>query len=194
MAGGVPTRKFHQRRMIMLESVFHVIDARFLAVFRVDLDDIEAPRQVTGAELLEPGVCSALDECLLGLVYRVQRPDSGAFLAGFHLHKQEQPVVPCNDVHLAFAGSSEIPRQDPASLGTQPIGSHAFTVIAQPRPAARGAVRLRQVAGRVEPPAETSDDDGDKGRDSEALQDGLSCHIPDVSQSHIGETRGRLRA
>ena len=117
MAGGAPTRKFHQRRMIMLESVFHVIDARFLAVLRVNLDHIEAPGQVTGAELLEPGVCAALDECLLGLVNRIQRPDFSALLPGFYFYKQEQTVVPCDDVHFAFARPSEIPSQDPAPFG-----------------------------------------------------------------------------
>ena len=117
MGGRVPTRKFHQRRMLMLESVFHMIDARFLAVFRVNLDHIEAPRQVTGAELLEPGVCAAFDECLLGLVYRIQRPDSGTLLPGFYFYKQEQAVVSCDDVHFAFARPSKIPSQDPASFG-----------------------------------------------------------------------------
>ncbi len=41
-----------------------------------DFDDVEAPWQVAGAELLEPGVGAAFDERLFGSAHGVERADS----------------------------------------------------------------------------------------------------------------------
>ena len=99
-----------------------------------------------------------------------------------------------DDVDFAAARAFEISFEDSVAAGAKKIHSDAFAVFADPAAVARVALRVRQAAGRVEPPAETSDDGGDKGRVSEALQDVPWCHNLGVSQSRIAGTRGRFLA
>ena len=99
-----------------------------------------------------------------------------------------------DDVDFAAARAFEISFEDSVSLGAEEIDCNAFAVVADPLAVAGLALRVRQAAGRVEPPAETSDDGGDKGRVSEALQDVPWCHNLGVSQSRIAGTRGRFLA
>jgi len=73
-----------------------------------------------------------------------------------------------------------------AAVGGEPGGGDAFAVAAEPLGVARGAVRGRQAAGRVERRAETSDDGGGKGREAEAFEDGVWCHILGVWRSRSG--------
>ena len=176
------------------ERIPHVVDARRFALFQPDFDHIESPWQLAGAEALEPGVGAALDERLLWFVHRIERADFRVLAAGFHFHKEQEFSIAGDTVHLAAAPTLEVPGENPAAMRAEKIGGGLFAVFADPFSAARRAVRLRQAAGRVEPPAETSDDGGDKGRVSEALQDAPWCHIPDAGQSRIAETRGRARA
>ena len=88
-----------------------------------------------------------------------------------------------DDVDFAAAWAFEISFEDSVSLGAEEIDCNAFAVFADPTAVAGLAIRVRQAAWRVEPPAETSDDGGDKGRVSEALQDVPWCHNLGVSQS-----------
>ena len=64
-----------------------MIDAGFHAVFHINLDHIEPPRQVPRSKAFQPRVRASLDQALLGLVHGIQRADSGTFPAGFHLHE-----------------------------------------------------------------------------------------------------------
>ena len=171
-----------------------MIDLRLAAFCHRYLDNIEAPREIPCAEALEPGVGSALDQALLFPVHRIKSPDFAAFAAGLYLDKKEQFSIPCHDIDLATSGASIVFRQDFATTGPQPVGGDFFTQVSDPDTVAGGSVRPRQAAGRVERPAETTDDGGDKGRESVALQDVPSCHIPDVSQSRIVETHHQSAA
>ena len=137
----------------MLERVAHAVDPRFLALFYIDFDHIEAPWQVAGSEAFEPGVRSAFDECLFGLVHGIQRADRGALAAGFYFDKKQELSIPRDDVHFAAAGASEVSRQYFAMVCAQPIRGHPFAEVADPRAILWFAVRRRQVAGRVEQPA-----------------------------------------
>lgn len=185
-----------------LEHIAHLIDAWRLAVLDIDLDHIEAPGELTRAQTPQPVVGAALDETLLVLVHRIQRADLAVRVAGLDFNKQQQALVAGDDVHFASAAATarvaEIAGQDLAVVGAQPGGSDAFAVVSQPLAVARLAVRPGQTARGVEPRAQTSDDGGNKGRESEALQDGTLCHIPGVWQSRIvgiahrfGATDGR---
>jgi len=143
----------------------------------IDFDDIEAPREVAGAEPFEPVVGPALDEALLGLVHRMQGADLGVFLAGFDFDEQEHTAFAGDDIDLAGVAATVVVAvifgQHFAAVGNEPGGGHPFAVAAEPESVTRGAIRRRQVAGRVERRAQTSDDGGDKGREAEAFQDGV---------------------
>ncbi len=180
--------------MAKLKSVPHMIDPGLFPILDKYLDHIEPPRQVPRAEALEPGVRPALNQSLLVLSDGIKTTDFAAFAAGFHLDEEQQLLIPRDNVHLAFAGAAEIAGQNLAALAPEPIASDPLAVVSQPDPVTDLAVSRRQTAGTVERPAETSDDGGNKGRVSEALQDVLSCHIPDASQSRIEGTPCRVRA
>jgi len=171
-----------------------MVDLRLFAFFQQNLDDIEAPREIACFEQFEPCVGTALDEPLFGFVDRIEWTDFGVAAPGFNFNKKEQSIVSGDDVDFAAARAFEISLQDPVAVGAEKIDSDAFAVFADPLAVAGSAIRGRQAAGRVEPPAETSDDDGDKGRVSEALQDVLWCHNLGVSQSRIVGTHGRFLA
>lgn len=171
-----------------------MVDLRYFAFFDQDFDHIEAPWEIACFEQLEPGIGAALDELLLGFVDRIEWADSGIAAPGFDFHEEQQAILPCNDVHFAAAWAFEISFQDSVALGAEKIDSDTFAVFADPSAVAGPALMVRQAAGRVEPPAETSDDGGDKGRVSEVLQDVPWCHNLGVSQSRIAGTRGRFLA
>lgn len=171
-----------------------MVDFWYFALFDQDLDHIEAPREIACFKQLEPCIGAALDELLLGFVDRIKWADFGVAAPGFDFNKKEQPIVSGDDVDFAAAWAFKISFQDPVAVGAEKVDSDAFAVFADPAAIAGSAIRGRQAAGRVEPPAETSDDGGDKGRVSEALQDVPWCHNLDVSQSRIAGTRGRLFA
>ena len=63
-----------------------------------------------------------------------------------------------DDIDFAAARAFEISFEDSVSLGAEEIDCNAFAVVADPLAVAGLALRVRQAAGRVEPPAETSDD------------------------------------
>jgi len=175
-----------------LECVSYVIQTRFFPLFHINFDHVEAPWQIASAELLEPSICAAFDEDFFRLIHGIQRSDFSAFLSRFDFHKKQKFSIPRDDIHLTFSGTPKIPREDPVAFGAQVIHRYPLAIIAEPRAATPRAVRCPQTARCIERPAETSDDDGDKGRDSEALQDELWCHILGVSQSRIEGIRGRF--
>lgn len=178
----------------MLERVLHMIDLRSLSIFDAHLDDVEAPWQIPGAQSLEPVIRSALDQPLFVLSDCIEAADFSAFLTGFHFDEKQQLVMPGDDVHLATMRAAEIFSENLAAMRAEPGGRDPLSIIAKPDPVVWLAISCRQATGRVERRAETSDDGGNKGRESGALQDALSCHIPGVSQSRIEDTRGLARA
>lgn len=167
-----------------------MVDPRFFAFFKQNLDHIEAPWEMACFEKFEPSVGTAFDELALGFVDRIERAYFGVTATGFNFHKEQQAFLSRDDVDLATARTFEISFEDSVAIGAEEINRDALTVLADPEAVACDSVSPRQAAGRVEPPAETSDDGGDKGRVSEVLQGVLSCHNPGVSQSRIAETRG----
>lgn len=171
-----------------------MIDLRSLSIFDAHLDDVEAPWQIPGAQSLEPVVRSALDQSLFVFSNSIEAADFAAGLAGFYFDEKQQLVMPGDDVHLASMRAAEIFSENLAALRAEPCGRDSFSIIAKPDPVTWLAVSCRQATGRVERRAETSDDGDYKGRESGALQDVLSCHIPGVSQSRIGDTRGQAHA
>ena len=171
-----------------------MVDDRLLTILQGDFDDVETPWQVAGSEALEPGIGTAFDEFLFVAVHCVQAADSAARTAGFHFYEQQQLAVSGDDINLATVWTAEISREDAASLAAEKIPSDVFAAIADPSPVARLAIRPGQTAACIEQPAETSDDGGDKGRESEALQGASWCHILDASQSRIGGTPDPARA
>lgn len=178
----------------VLERVFDLIDLRRFAFFQQDFDDIESPWQAACAQFPEPGIRASLDQGDFFLINRIKRPDFGVSASGFDFDKQQQLAVSGNDINFAAPWAAEIGGEDSALLATQPGGGYFFAVFADPLRVASGAIGISQAARTIEPPAETSDDDGDKVRDGEELQGAPWCHIPDVSQSRIRGTRGQFRA
>lgn len=169
-----------------------MVELGFLSLVEPHLDDVEAPRQLSRAQRFEPGVGTPLDQVLLDPVHRRQGTDLWVAASGLDFHKHEQPTVTCDDIDLPAAWRLEIAGKDAAAAGLQVPHSTTLTKAADPLTVARLTFSRDQTAGRVERPAETSDDDGGKGRVSEALQDALSCHIPDGGQSRIGEILGQF--
>lgn len=98
------------RRRIISE---HVLDPRhpgLLALRDLDLDHIEAPRQVAAAKPAQPFVCAALDQRPFLAVHGGEPTDLGVFPAGLHLDEKELPALPRDDIHLATPPAFEIPR------------------------------------------------------------------------------------
>jgi len=171
-----------------------MVDLGQFAVFHVYFNDVEAPGELAGAEQPEPRIGTALDEGLFLLGHSVETPDFGTFPAGFHFNEKQELVVSGDDIDLASTGAFVISSKYPAALRAEPVGGDLLTVVSQPNTIPDLPVRRRQEAGRVERPAETTDDDGNKGRVSEAFQGAPWCHIPGVSQSRIEGTRCQVGA
>lgn len=131
----------------MLESIPDVVHARGFAVRDQDLDHIEAPRQLAGAQTFEPCVGPAFDQALFLFIHGIERPDFRGFVAGFHLDEQQELALAGDDVHLSAAGAFEIPPEDPASAGSQEIGGDILTIPAEPVAVAGIAIRPGQTAG-----------------------------------------------
>ena len=178
----------------MLERVFDLVDLRRFAFLKQDFDDIEPPREAACAELPEPGIGTAFDQGDFFPIHGIQWADLGLSAPGFDFDKQQQLVVSGDDVDFATPGAAEIGGEDPAPLAAQPCRGNFLSILADPLVVAISPVGISQTAGTIEPPAETSDDDGDKVRDGEELQGAPWCHIPDASQSRIPGTRGRFQA
>jgi len=165
-----------------------MVDGGFFTFSHENLDDIEAPRQIPRPEALEPLIRTALDELLFLFVHRIEGPDSGVCITRFHLDEKQQLTLPCNDIHLAAIATFEIPRQQRVTSSPQPRSTDSLAVITDPDAIAQTAISRCRAIGALVQRAETSDDDGDKGRNSEALQDASWCHILDAWQSQIPET------
>jgi len=141
----------------------HVLDPRHLGLFSLrdlDLDHIEAPRQVAAAEPAQPFVRAACDQRPLLAVHRRETADLSVFPAGLHLDEKQLPALPGDDVHLPSPPALEIPSEHLGVARAQPVGGDVLAVVTRPLPRAAGSRPLP--VGRVEIPAETTDDDGYK--------------------------------
>lgn len=86
-----------------------MIDARFFPILDENLDHIEAPWQIPGAEAAEPGVCSALDQFLFGSIHGIQRPDFCGVYPCFYFYEEQEFAAAGDDVHLTPARRFEVP-------------------------------------------------------------------------------------
>lgn len=148
------------RRRIISE---HVLDPRhlgFLALRDLDLDHIETPRQIPCAEPAQPFVRAALDQRPLFPVHGGEPADFGILSPRLHLDEKQLPALTGDDVHLPSPPTLEIPSEHLGIARTQPVSSDVLAVVTHPLPHAAGSRPLP--VGRVEIPAETTDDDGDK--------------------------------
>lgn len=154
-----------------LERVLHVVDPRPAPVSDRDLDDIKPPRQIPSAKASEPGIRTPLYQCLLVFAHRIEAADLAFLAAGFHLDEKQELLISCDDIHLAPLRAAVIFGKNFAAARTQPSDGDPLAVFSKPNRVARFAISRCQTAGRVERPAETTDDGRYKGRESEALQD-----------------------
>ena len=141
----------------------HVLDPHHLGFFalrHLDLDHIEAPRQVAAAKPAQPFVRAACDQRPLLAVHRRETSDLSVFPAGLHLDEKQLPALPGDDVHLPSPPALEIPGEHLGVARPQPVGGDVLAVVTRPLPRAAGSRPLP--VGRVEIPAETTDDDGYK--------------------------------
>jgi len=148
------------RRRIISEHVLDPGHLGNLALRDLDLDHIEAPRQIPSAQPAQPLVRAAFDQRPFLAVHCRKPADLRVLPAGFHLDEKKLPALPRHDVHLPAPPALEIPRQHLGVARAEPIGGDIFTVITRPLPRAADSRPLP--VGRVQIPAETSDDDGDK--------------------------------
>lgn len=140
-------------------------------IIGMDFDDVKAPWDVAGSQLVEPSVGTAFDELLFGSVHGFVGTNFAVGLAGFHLNKEEEFVVTSDDIDLPFVRSTEVGGEDFVALSLQPSSGDFFSVVTQPFGSSWVAVAINRVARRVEQPAETSDGDACKGHGSVELQD-----------------------
>ena len=140
-------------RFWMLESVPHMVDARSFTIRDLNFDHVEAPWDLTCAQLTEPRIGTSLNELLLAAVDGVERTDLRARLPRFDLHEEEELFLPGDDVDFPSSWAAVISGEDLATGGAEEIDGDPFAVVAEPFAASGFAVRTRQVAGRVEPPA-----------------------------------------
>lgn len=154
-----------------LECVLHVVDPRPTTFSNSYFDDIKPPRQISSAKAFEPRVRASLYQGLLVFAHGIETADLAFLTAGFHLDEEQELLVSRDDIHLAPLRAAVIFGENFAPARTQPSDGDPLAVISKPNRVAGFATSRGQTAGRVERPAETSDDGRYKGRESEALQD-----------------------
>ncbi len=113
MAGAIRARKEEWQ----LECVLDVVDPGFLTFRHADLDHVEPPRQITGAQAFQPGVRPSLDQALFFLPYRIESPDPASLAAGFDFDEKQQFAVAGDDVDLAAPRSAVVSGENFATLG-----------------------------------------------------------------------------
>ncbi len=142
------------------ENIFDPAYQGLFTFLHLDLDDIETPWHVARAKPAQPLVRSAPDQKLFLAVHRREAADHRVLLPGFHLDEKELSALTRDDIDLPSPPAFEIPGQHLAIPRPQPVGCDFLTVVAGPF--ARATSTRPRAVGRVEIPAETTDDDGDK--------------------------------
>lgn len=163
------------------------MDLRCLALFQDDFDDIEAPGNAPGFEQFEPGIRAAFDEFLFAAVHGIERPADATRAPGLDFDEKQQLAAACNDVHLTTLGRTVIAIEDFFALRAQPVACRTFAKSPDFLRRPGCSVLMRQTAGRVEQPAETSDDECDKAREDGVHGGAALYHIRCGDQNHIAE-------
>lgn len=148
------------RRRIISEHILNLCHLGLLTLRHLDLDDIEPPWQVPTPQPAQPFVRAALDQGSLLAVHGGKPADLGVLLPCLHLNEKKLPPFPCHDIHLPSPPTLKIPSEYFGIAGAQPVGCDVLAVVTRPLPRAAGSLPLP--VGRVEIPAETSDDDSGK--------------------------------
>ena len=182
---GKPAMRLHAN--LALEGIRDAVNARWCAFFEDDLDDIKAPRKATGVEQFQPRIGPAFDEFLFPAIHGIERSTDTSRAARFDFDEKQQFAASGDDIHLPSLRRAVIPIEHLFALRAEPMASDAFAEIADFLWRPRTAIRVSQMATRVEQPAETSDGECDKVREHGAHGDDLSYHIRCVGQSHIAE-------
>ena len=182
------------RANLALESIRHAVNAWWGAFFEDDLDDIEAPRNAAGVEQFQPRIRPAFDELLFRAIDGIERSTDPSGAARFDLDEKQQFAASGDDIDLSSLGGAVIAIEHLFALRAEPVAGDAFAEIADflGRPCA--AIRVRQMAARVEQPAETTDGECDKVREDGAHGGDPWYHIRCVGQSHIAEILGHIVA
>ncbi len=146
--------------LLISEDILHPCNQWLFSFRHLHLDHVEPPRDLPGSQPAQPLVRTPLNQGTLFPVHRREATHHRIFFTGFHLGEKELLSIPRHDIDFPAAPAFEISRQDFAAMRPQPVGGDFFPVVPRPLPCA-ARPRLR-VVGRVEIPAETTDDDGDK--------------------------------
>lgn len=146
------------------EDVLDAFHHGFLPFRDLDLDHVETPGNLPGAKAAKPFVGTALDQGLLLAVDGSQAAHDRPRFPRFHLDEQQLPALAGDNINLPSFPALEIAGKDLAIVRPQPVRGDFFPVVTRPFPRAAGP--RPRVVGRVEIPAETSDDDGGKAHGS----------------------------
>ena len=98
---------------------------RFFAFAKDDLNHVEAPWEVPGAEQPEPFVGPTMHELLFPGVDGLKGAAESFTATGFDFHKGEGSPVAGHDVDFSTPRSPEVPVEDPAALCFQ-VGAGYF--------------------------------------------------------------------
>ncbi len=175
------------------ERVFHSVNMGLFSFIQNDFDDIEAPRNAASLEQLEPGISAAFDQFLFSAIHGIERSTHTTSSSGLDLDEEQQFAASRDDVDLAALGCTVVPIQHLYASCSQPLTGDFFADFADLLRRPRAAVFMNQVAGRVEQPAETSDDECDKVREDGGHGDDALYHSRCGVQSHIAEIPSRMR-
>lgn len=180
-----PWQSSFLRSCVISEHILDLSHSGFFTFLHFDLDHIKAPREIACAETPQPLVCTAPDQRLFLSVHGREPADHRVLTTGFHLNKQQLPAFSRDNIDLASSPAFEVSREDLDGPRAQPVGGDIFPVVTLPFTGARCSRPLP--VGRVEIPAETSDDDGDKAHVCVELRDVPACHSLGAWRNH---TRG----
>lgn len=184
-----PWQSSFLRSCVISEHILDLSHSGFFTFLDFDLDHIKAPREIACAETPQPLVCTAPDQRLFLAVHGREPADHRVLTTGFYLNKQQLPAFPRHDIDLTSAPPLEVPRENLDAPRTQPVGGDIFPVVTRPLARARRSRPLP--VGRVEIPAETSDDDGDKAHVCGELRDVPACHSRGAWRNHTRGTSSR---
>jgi len=145
-------------------------------------------------EEAQPRIRSAFDELLFRAIDGLERTSDTPGASCFDLDEQQEFPSSSNDIDLSPLGCAVIAIEDFFPLGAEPLAGDTFAEIADLLRRPGMAIRVSQMAARVEQPAETSDGECDKVREDGAHGGAVSYHIRCADQSHIVEILGRILA
>src|SRR5690606_9258421 len=150
------------------ESVLNPVDPGLFPFLKDDFDHVEAPRDLPRAQQPQPLVRTTPDQPPLGFIHCLKRTAGAARPSRFDFGEQKALSFAGDDVDLPPAGSTEVAVENLRAVRHQPPPGD---LLAQ-APDLFGAERTvvtRQLAARVEQPAETSDDECGKDHVDGAL-------------------------